>query len=246
MKKTLTIIGLAVATLTGAQAQVLFNNFTAKTQDFNTFAGTSITVPANWAYSGTDYTPGGFYNRASAYSNTNSTYGLRNDSSSSDISFGSKMGASEGPFTLTMAGQNTTGSVLSGFTVLWDVEQYSAAFRATTVNFSYRVGAGSFVTTGITGTTLTTASLGATDGANLASIAVTGRSITISGLSVADLTTVDFRWTWTTGAGSGNNAHIGIDNVSVTAVPEPTTWTLIGIGSAFMLWNVRRRRSVQA
>jgi hypothetical protein len=26
------------------------------------------------------------------------------------------------------------------------------------------------------------------------------------------------------------------------AVPEPQTWVLIGIGSSFMLWNLRRRR----
>lgn len=244
MKKILTIIGLAAATLAGAHAQILFNDFSAKTQNFDTFAGTLATVPTSWTWSDTDYTPGGFYSRNATYSNANSTYGLRDTTTSTDIAFGSKMPATSGPFTLTAATQNTTGGILTGFTVLWDVEQYSAAFRATTVNFSYRSGAAPFGTTGLTGPTLTTASLGATDGVNLGSVTSTGRSITITGLSVANLDTIDFRWTWTFGSGSGNNAHIGIDNVSLTAVPEPSTWALIGLGSAFALWNIRRRRTI--
>jgi len=31
--------------------------------------------------------------------------------------------------------------------------------------------------------------------------------------------------------------------VNITAVPEPGTTVLFGLGSAFMLWNLRRRRS---
>jgi len=45
---------------------------------------------------------------------------------------------------------------------------------------------------------------------------------------------------------TGNVATIALDNfaygTSITAVPEPKTWALIGIGTSFMLWNLRRRR----
>jgi len=35
------------------------------------------------------------------------------------------------------------------------------------------------------------------------------------------------------------------DNISIAVVPEPQTWVLMGIGGAFMLWNLRRRRGLQ-
>jgi len=70
--------------------------------------------------------------------------------------------------------------------------------------------------------------------------------------------TVQFRY-WSFGAVSinGGTSAVGgstritnisgndlVLNGSVTAIPEPTTWALIGLGSAFMLWNVRRKRTV--
>jgi len=35
-----------------------------------------------------------------------------------------------------------------------------------------------------------------------------------------------------------------VDNF--TAVPEPSTWALIGLGSMMMIWNFRRRRAFKA
>ncbi len=111
-------------------------------QNFNTFAGTSGTVPANWAWSYTDYNPGGYYNRTSNYSNQNSTYALRESSSSTDIAFGSKNDGS--PYTLTFSVKNNTGGIITGFEIGWNVEQYSASTNATPVAFSYRLNAGAY------------------------------------------------------------------------------------------------------
>lgn len=46
---------------------------------------------------------------------------------------------------------------------------------------------------------------------------------------------------------TGNVANLTLDNISYAnyAVPEPKTWVMIGIGSAFMLWNMRRRREIK-
>ena len=67
----------------------------AYNQSFDAFAGTLVTQPANWTYSGTDYTPGGYYNRASAYTNSNSTYGLRESTTATEVAFGAKLGTAE-------------------------------------------------------------------------------------------------------------------------------------------------------
>jgi hypothetical protein len=40
------------------------------------------------------------------------------------------------------------------------------------------------------------------------------------------------------------SATVSMDNFLIT-IPEPKTWVMIGIGTSFMLWNLRRRRRVQ-
>ena len=47
---------------------------------------------------------------------------------------------------------------------------------------------------------------------------------------------------------AGSTGNLGIDDLIVAttfaeAIPEPSTWALIALGSAFMLWNIRRRRT---
>jgi hypothetical protein len=48
--------------------------------------------------------------------------------------------------------------------------------------------------------------------------------------------------------GANNRDSVGIDNFSIsaesTAVPEPSTWALIGLGSAFVLWRMWRKSPV--
>lgn len=46
------------------------------------------------------------------------------------------------------------------------------------------------------------------------------------------------------GLGVGQSATFNAANGIVTVVPEPKTWVLIGIGSSFMMWNLRRRRNL--
>ena len=62
---------------------------------------------------------------------------------------------------------------------------------------------------------------------------------------------VFFRLTVNSGTAIGGAAIAGtgsgqVDNFQVQAIPEPSTWALIGIGSAFAIWNIRRRRTLRA
>ena len=41
----------------------------------------------------------------------------------------------------------------------------------------------------------------------------------------------------------GNGTYTAqFDSISIQNIPEPKTWGLIGIGSAFIMWTLRRRR----
>ena len=98
---------------------------------------------------------------------------------------------------------------------------------------------------------------------------VNGANVTFGGLSIANITGLDssvaggtytlingtaaFDFTNVSNVGLANAANIGggksayFQNGSldvIVVVPEAKTWVLIGIGSAFMLWNLRRKRRV--
>lgn len=64
-------------------------------------------------------------------------------------------------------------------------------------------------------------------------------SESVSSLSWESGTTLWVRWRDTND--SGTDAQLAIDDVSFASVPEPSTWALIGLGSAFVLWRLRRK-----
>jgi hypothetical protein len=65
----------------------------------------------------------------------------------------------------------------------------------------------------------------------------TGSFTTMAG---TDHLTIEFDAT--TGAATGSTDQMGIDNVSLTPVPEPTTLALAGLGGMALLSMIRRRK----
>lgn len=192
-------------------------------QDFNTFAGTNATVPTGWTVSPSP--TGGFYNRGT-YSNGNALYALRESASpGTDRAIGGKLAAnsgncsSSGTATFSLNLTNSTGFPIEELNVSWNAEQYSRGGRAATLDFSYSMDNGStFITSNITGTTLFTSVTGS-DGA-LASIATTSFSININNINILNNGNIILRYRLCTGAGGGNNGHVGLDDVIVYAVQQ--------------------------
>ncbi len=204
------------------------------TQNFDAFRGTSATLPANWAVSSATYNATYAVLTSGAASPTvsnasgNNCYAGRSSSSSTNYCILQKQ-ATSGSTTFTFSATNGTGSTLNGFTITWNAKQYSQAGRPTTLDFQYRINGGSYVKTGITGTTLYTATTGSSTTFSESS---TSYSITITGISITANQTVDFQFVVANGGTSGSNAHLGVDDFNMYASATPTTYTLTYSGNS--------------
>ena len=182
---------------------------TVYNQDFESFDGTPGTIPLHWTNSFNDYDPGGYYSNADPYKNNLSTYAL-NQNGSGEYAIGSKIAAQGGIMSLELSCiNNIPGTTITSFTVLWDVEQYSEGGRETEVELLNSLGGT------INGDNLVAATTAPTNG-NINPVDVTSRSITYTGLSIANGSTFEFIWQIRTGANSGDNAHMGIDGIVIS------------------------------
>ena len=125
---------------------MIINSFnTPATENFDTFAGTIATIPANFTWtpdgaSGTNTNfERGLYNTATtAYNNNNGLYALLySTNSSTDRAFGTKRQPNATPIYLTWSFVNQTGADISSFNVSWDVEQYTQGGRPTKIDLDY-------------------------------------------------------------------------------------------------------------
>lgn len=249
-------------------AQLITNFNTPIVENFNAFAGSIATIPANFVWtpdlapgSGTNFERGFFNPATQAYTANNGLYALYYSSTGdqSDRAFGTKRQPNTTPIILAWSFTNQTGADISNFGVSWDVEQYTQGGRPTKIDFDYNANGTGATQAGIVGTTLTTAQTGTpTSGANLPGGTppgggppiVTARSVSILLTTpLANGQSIDFRWITTGNDPAGANAHFGVDNLSVTAtqaIPEPSTAGIAGIlfaivGSARALGRRRER-----
>ncbi|REC48367.1 hypothetical protein DRF62_19860 [Chryseobacterium piscium] len=227
----------------GQHAITGFGSTNTYNQSFDNFRGTAATLPLEWSISGS-------YNTNAAYqvltaggttpttnnANGNNVYAGRASTSSSDYSILQKQ-ATSGSSNFTFSAVNNTNSIINGFVINWNVEQFALGGRPTQLNFRYRINGGSYTQAGITGTTLYTSATGTT-ATNFAYVnsTPTGYSITINDLTLTANQTIDFQFYVTTGSGSGSNSYVGIDDFSVYATQvsnNSPSFSTAGTFSAF-------------
>jgi hypothetical protein len=255
---------VAVAVSAPAKADIVISALNVPyTQDFDSLISTGSATFVNdstlpgWelnAESGLSYAAGtGSSTTGDIYS-----YGA---SSSSDRALGYLGSGSNDYFNAVVVFTNSTGATIDEVVVSYIGEQWRSGGTAPTNNnnsltFAWRVGEtisvpGSISTTGWT----TVAALrfapvqftagGALDG-NLSVNQTSFSNISISGLSWPVGEKLALRWIGNDGAGA--DAGLAIDNLQVTAVPEPSTLGLAAAGVALAglgAWK-RRRRSGSA
>ena len=200
---------------------------TAPITIYSGVGGVEFTVNNN------DFNPGGVYSNTGTYSNSNSIRALR-DGSTSDLALGVKDSAVR-DFTLIM--RNDTGSTVGTWNVDYLIEQYSKGTSPTTFGFSYSLDGTTYTTTNVSGGANVVANTTTPVDVNLASIISTSRNAVITE-SVANGSDIYFRWKYT--HISGTSTHMGIDNITITAVPEPDAVALSG--AVGVLGIFRRRR----
>lgn len=192
-----------------------------------------------WDYTGgaTDFANGGFYSRTGTYSVNNSTRALRDDSTSSDLAFGGKLG---GEATLTARFTNNTGSTIGSWNVAYAIEQYSAGVgtTASTVTFAYSLDGIDYITGG---SAYSIDSAGVSANANLGATASTAYSQSVDA-EVATGDSIYFRWTFSDPATDGR--HLGIDDLAVSfaPIPEPSAFGLLAATAALGLALAARPR----
>lgn len=259
MKKTLTIIGLAVAALAGAQAQVVYTSGNY-TQNFNSLPSSGNTTWTNnttltgW-FAQTDNST---VSLVTANSGTTTTAGLYSfgNGTSTDRALGyaptNAFFGNPGNGYVGVRIQNGNAFSLTSFNLSYTGEQWRLENGAVagTLTVQYKVNATSILDatgwTTISALTFTSPKTTGTTGAlnGTASGNFTALSAANISASVSPGDTLFIRWG--DANDTGNDQFVAVDDVVFSAIPEPTTWLLIGLGSAFMLWNVRRRRSQRA
>jgi hypothetical protein len=166
-------------------------------------------------------------------------------------------GGSLGFSSLTVATLNDaiTGNVYQSFT-LTPSAGYQLNISGVTFNADASNTSSTFnfdLLSSVTGFT-SSDSLGTVSVINGAAASTTIDTSAVTGLQGVT-SSFEFRIYASRSAGSGTAAYYADDGVnsglfaingSVTAVPEPTTWALIGLGTAFVLWRIRRKKAARS
>ena len=266
MKYFLTIIGLAAATLAGAQAQtILFSQDFASGGTPATYVSASPTTGQWNAISSS-----GAAKAWSVVSNSLqiASTGANAAYSSRTTDFSSAPAVMKYTFTFNLSSSSTAltsaldFAVGSGFGTANSSENNANTYAKFGINLTATNG---FTVRDISGsangaTTFGTGAQTITWVANNSGISTTylapdgsteslandtwdlwvgsSRQLNDRAVTTAAQTITDFKF-GTTGTSTFTASY---DDISIQSIPEPKTWALIGIGAAFMMWNLLRRR----
>lgn len=146
-------------------------------------------------------------------------------------------GSDWAPGTLTLRVQNTTGSTASYWRFAYDLFVRNDQSRASSFNFSYSTDNTTYVTTGLLSPLFTYTSTAAADASPAWNKLGTPTNTVVA--AVPNNGFLYLRWSGADVSGGGSRDEFGLDNISVTAVPEPSITLLGGLG---LLGLLRRRR----
>jgi hypothetical protein len=219
------------ALLPRTHAQISITSISASdeyAQNFNTYAGTALSIPTGWTvtFSATS-------NFGGTNAGTTATGGAWAFGASSDFSLGALHTGGTGIITLGVSFTNNTGSTLSSLTLNWNYEQYrypnASGFSLS--GTGALAGNSSITASGFTGSNSGTSGV-ATQ---------TPISITLSGLSISNGSSFGFQWATTDPSGNDNNIALDDFRLNATAIPEPSAYAEL-LGMMAVGWACVRKR----
>jgi hypothetical protein len=154
-------------------------------------------------------------------------------------------GADFTPGTLTLRVQNNTGSTLTSLTVAYDLFVLNDQNRSNSFNFSISTDDATFSSV----PSYNFISDATADGVGRTEVTspttFTPINLTLSAVAPGDY--IYLRWSGADAGGTGSRDTFYLDNISVSAVPEPSTYAALAAVSVLLaaLWRRRRGRAGQ-
>jgi hypothetical protein len=178
------------------------------TQNFNSFAGNSLSLPTGWTATGT------FIERGAGTGTLNSG-GMWAYGTGGDFSLGF-LGASSNSITYTVSFTNNTGAAITNLEISYDFENWRNA-GGNTIGFT-AAGTG-----GLAGNASVASSLSQTSCSCGASgtPTVVAKTVTLSGLNIADGANFGISWSSSDGASTDNGKSIDNFVLNNTSAPLP-------------------------
>lgn len=136
--------------------------------------------------------------------------------------------------------QNTTGSTVTSWKLDYNL-YYINIGVATSGAFAYSTDGGASFSSNVSALGFTTLGTNTVTTPTVSDWTLISLAETTISASVANNDYLILRWALGNDVASGNMNRLAIDDISVTAVPEPTTWALLA-GSLTTLVIFRRRR----
>ena len=136
---------------------------------------------------------------------------------------------------------NNSGQTLTGFNTSYNIYINNDQGRANSLNFSYSVDDMNY-------TAVSSLDYTSPEAADANGFTLVNRSTSISGISVAAGQTLFLRFSSDDVSGGGSRDEFALDNITLQAVPEPTSMALLGIVGlgGIVGHRIRKRRAAKA
>jgi hypothetical protein len=214
-------------------------------QNFDSFLGTSGTVPSGFTTTGTQT-----YKGLDDGGDGNGGYWSFGVNSASDRAFGMiETSSSVTGLGLIVALNNNTGSAINKFTLSYVLEEWrdgnGGSDRQNGFALRYSTDGTTFSSALRTDAAPLNNNLGKLNGNSAANRAVISSFDYMPAVAVQPGDTIYFEWQFVTVSGNtGARDGIGLDDFTITAVPEPATWFAGVFALAVVVFDtVRRRRA---
>jgi hypothetical protein len=266
MKNVPLTLALFCGMAAAASAQISFNG--SYSEDFDTLTSSSaVTLSdtnnaqtnigiANWVATKTGGSSTDFALQPWAANNTSVSglysFGVPGDPADADRSLGSESYATNfGNIAFGTSFTNTSGATINTLTITYTAEFWRTTASTTqALTFAYGFSGGS-----VTGANFLTASMTTSSGLSVTAPSSVSNVVQNGNLPAnqqsISLTLTDLNWTtdktlfirWTDSDQSGHEAAIGVDNLVLSTIPEPSTQALLaGAAGLLMAIGSRRRR----